>query len=234
MQLTVKDAAKFLNISEKTIYRMIKRGEMPAYKIFEQFRFNKSELLEWALAHRINVNFDGLSDEVDAGANTPLPTISEALNEGGVFYRVEGKDMSAVLQSIVKILHLPESIDRELLLKVLLARESLASTGIGDGIAIPHVRSPIIVQTAKPQVALCFPEQPVDFHAIDGKPVFAFFVLICPNIRLHLYLLSRLAFVLQNGSFKDVLRRQGLRDEIFKALSGLDTVSIKTGERIPE
>ncbi|MFA5793950.1 MAG: PTS sugar transporter subunit IIA [Candidatus Brocadiia bacterium] len=234
MQLTVKDAAKFLNIPEKTIYRMIKNGEIPACQVLDQFRFNKSELLEWALERKINVNLDSFSQETELGANTPLPTISDALREGGVFYRVGGKDMQSVLQSIVKILNLPESINRELLLKVLLARESLASTGIGGGIAIPHVRNPIIVQSAKPQIALCFPGNPVDFHAIDGKPVSALFVLICPNIRLHLYLLSRLAFILQNESFKEVLKRQGLSNEIFSVLNDIDTNPVKNEESAAE
>ena len=230
MQLTIKDAAKFLNIPEKNIYRMIKSGELPAYQVFDQFRFNKSELFEWALERKINVNLDSFSQEIELGGNIPLPTVSDALREGGIFYRVGGKDVSAVLQSIVNILNLPESINRELLLGVLLARESLASTGIGGGIAIPHVRNPIIVQSAKPQIALCFPEHPVDFHAIDGNPVFALFVLICPTIRLHLYLLSRLAFILLNESFRKVLKRRGLSKEIFSVLAGIDTNSIKNEE----
>ena len=48
MQLTVRDVARLLNVSEKTIYRWIKEASIPAYRVNEQYRFNRAELLEWA------------------------------------------------------------------------------------------------------------------------------------------------------------------------------------------
>jgi mannitol/fructose-specific phosphotransferase system IIA component (Ntr-type) len=89
-------------------------------------------------------------------------------------------------------------VDREFLYKVLLARESLGSTGIGDGIAIPHVRNPIVLHLSRPIVTLCFLERPVDFGALDGQPVNTLFTLISPTVRAHLHLLSRLAFTLRD------------------------------------
>jgi len=52
MQLTVRDAAKLLAVSEKTIYRWINQGSLPAYRVNEQYRFNRAELLEWATARK--------------------------------------------------------------------------------------------------------------------------------------------------------------------------------------
>ena len=90
---------------------------------------------------------------------------------GGIFYRLAGKDKPAVLRSVVEVLRLPDKVDREFLLQVLLAREALESTAIGDGIAIPHVRNPIVLHVPQPVVTLCFLEAPVDFGALDGQPV---------------------------------------------------------------
>ena len=59
---------------------------------------------------------------------------------------------------------------REFLYQILLARESLGSTGIGDGVAIPHVRNPVVLHVSEPVVTLSFLETPIDFHALDGKP----------------------------------------------------------------
>ena len=56
MQIDVKEAARLLDISEKTIYRWIRRGILPAYRVNAQYRFNRAELLEWATARRINVS----------------------------------------------------------------------------------------------------------------------------------------------------------------------------------
>lgn len=63
---------------------------------------------------------------------------------------------------VVEAMRLPEAVDREQLLQVLLAREALASTAIGDGVAIPHVRNPIVLHVARPAITLCLLERPVD------------------------------------------------------------------------
>jgi PTS system nitrogen regulatory IIA component len=113
---------------------------------------------------------------------------------------------------------LPDDVDREFLYQVLLARESLGSTGIGDGIAIPHVRNPIVLHLSRPIVTLCFLEQPIDFGALDGQPVSTLFTLISPTVRAHLHLLSRLAFTLRDPRFNAAVRQQASREELFEAL----------------
>ncbi len=144
----------------------------------------------------------------------PLPELSDALELGGVFYRIAGTDKPAVLRNIVQMLRLPDSVDREFLLQVLLAREALESTAIGDGIAIPHVRNPIVLHVPQPTMTLCFLEKPVDFGAIDGQPVHTLFTFISPTVKAHLHLLSRTAFALRNPEFKALVIQQAGRDEI--------------------
>jgi nitrogen PTS system EIIA component len=221
MQLAVRDAAGILNVSEKTIYRWIKEGRLPAYRVAEQYRFNRAELLEWATARKINVS-PGIFQEPE-GSHTALPTLVEALQTGGIHYRISGVDKQAVLRSVVDVMRLPDSVNREFLLQVLLARESLGSTGIGDGIAIPHVRNPIVLHIATPTITLCFLEHAIDFGAIDGKPVNILFTIISPTIRAHLHLLSNLAFVLRDGTFKAVLMHQESRDEILQGIRLIET-----------
>lgn len=216
-----------LSVSEKTIYRWINQGRLPAYRVGEQYRFNRSELLEWATAQRLNVSPDMFAEP--ESAETPQPSLLDALRAGGVFYRVEGRDKAAVLQSVVSLMPLPDDVDREFLLRVMLARESLGSTGIGDGIAIPHVRNPIVLHVARPMVTLVFLEQPIDFAALDGKPVGVLFNVISPTVRAHLHLLSRLAFVLREPQTRDALQRQASREEIYRCIeqveSRLDTAA---------
>jgi PTS system nitrogen regulatory IIA component len=217
MQLSVKDTASLLNVSEKTIYRWIKQQVIPFYRINEQFRFNRSELLDWATSRRIQVSPE-IFKEAETG-NASLPSLSEALKTGGISYRVGGNDKPTVLRSIVDLLNLPEEVDREFLYQVLMARETLGSTGIGDGIAIPHVRNPVVLHVSKPSMSLCFLDHPIDFHAIDGQPVSIFFTLISPTVRAHLHMLSRLGFVLQNKDFKAALKSQASREELMEKLS---------------
>src|SRR6185295_7028829 len=143
MQLMVRDVARLLNVSEKTVYRWITQGSLPAYRINDQYRFNRAELLEWATSNKINVSPEIFQEQDGNGAS--MPSLIDALQAGGIFYRMEGTDKASVLRAVVQHMRLPDEVDREFLLRVLLAREQLASTGIGDGVAIPHVRNPIVL-----------------------------------------------------------------------------------------
>ena len=217
MQVSVRTATEILNVSEKTIYRWIKQAIIPSYRIHEQFRFNRAELLEWATSRRIKV-----SPAIFEENELPLPGLLEALKAGGIFYRLGGSDRPSVLREIVEVLKLPEEVDRAYLCEVLLARETLGSTGIGDGIAIPHVRNPVVMHVAKPTVTLCFLEHPIDFRAIDNQPVRILFTLISPTVRAHLHLLSRLGFLLHNAPFREALLAEASRDDILAALAAAE------------
>jgi PTS system nitrogen regulatory IIA component len=212
MQLTVRDAARLLSVSEKTVYRWINQGHLPAYRVNEQYRFNRAELLEWATSNKINVSVDIFHEPESTSA--PLPGLVDALQAGGIFYRISGGDKETVLRSVVDTMRLPDEVDRDFLFRVLLAREALGSTGIGDGIAIPHVRNPVVLHVQRPSICLCFLEKPIDFGALDGKPVFALFSMISPTVRAHLHLLSRLSFALHNPAFKEVITCQAAREDI--------------------
>lgn len=220
MDITVKEAARLLNVSEKSIYRWIKQGNLPAYRINEQYRFNRTELLEWATAGKINVSTEIFREPGDT--TDQMPTIEEALQTGGIYYRIEGRDKESVLRSVVEHMRLPDEVDREFLLQVLLAREELGSTSIGDGIAIPHVRNPVVLHVPRPSMTLCFLETPIEFGAIDGKPVQALFTLVSPTIRGHLHMLSRLSFALRQDVFIEMIRRQGTREEILHHVRGIE------------
>lgn len=221
MQLSVREVAGLLNVSEKTVYRWVSERSLPGYRLSGQYRFRRSEILEWASANKVNVS-PMLIQESDSEAG-PLPDLGEALQAGGVYYRISGTDKASALRGVVEVLRLPEEVDRVFLLQVLLAREQLASTGIGDGIAIPHTRNPIVLHVQKPLVTLCFLEQPVDYGALDGKPVHALFALISPSVRAHLHLLSRLAFALRDPQLKSLVHSQASRDELLGLIKRINT-----------
>jgi PTS system nitrogen regulatory IIA component len=226
MDMTVRDASRVLNVSEKTIYRWITKGVLPAYRINEQYRFNRAELLEWVNSKRnLQVSPD-LFREQD-NHDTPLPTLSAALKAGGIVYRVGGKDKPSVLRSMVECMQLPDAVDREFLYQVLLARESLGSTAVGEGVALPHPRNPIVLRIEHPLVNLSFLEEPVDFGALDGQKVHTLFSLVSPTVRVHLHLLARLAFALRNREFKEALRQQLSRERILSSLEQVEASFVR-------
>jgi PTS system nitrogen regulatory IIA component len=216
MNLSVRDAAGLLKVSEKTIYRWIKQQAIPAYRMQDQYRFNRAEILEWATSRRLNVSSEIFLEPEAAGQ--PIPSLLAALQAGGVFYRVSGFDKESALREVVQVLRLPDEVDREFLLRVLLAREAIAPTAVGDGIAIPHVRNPVVLHVDRPSLALCFLERPIEYSALDGKPVGTLFTVMSPTTRAHLHLMSKLSFVLRDARVRRVIREQAPREEIFQQM----------------
>ncbi|HTX72962.1 MAG TPA: PTS sugar transporter subunit IIA [Rectinemataceae bacterium] len=221
MQLSVKDAAALLTVPEKTIYRWIKQGSLPSHYVNEEYRFNRSELLEWATEQGIQPSPDIFSGEEGGGA--ALPDLSQALEAGGIAYDLAGENQAEVLRSLVDLLKLPGDVDRDYLYEVLMARETLGSTGIGDGIAIPHVRNPVVLQVSRPTLTLCFLARPIDFRAIDNKPVDTLFAIISPTVKSHLHLLSRLGYVLRNGEFREAVRSRAGRELLMRSLAAAES-----------
>jgi nitrogen PTS system EIIA component len=228
MQLTVRAVSRLFKVPEKTIYRWIEQDNLPASIIDGQYGFNRGELVEWATARHIPV-----PDEVFQQPDTivaALPSLVEALEAGGIFQRLKGADKASALRAVVAAMPLPEQVDRCLLLQMLLARESLQSTGVGEGIAIPHVRNPMVLHVRHPMIALCFLEPPVEFGALDSKPVYALFSLVSPSPRVHLHLLSRLAFALCDAEFKEAIKRRAAQKEILSAARRVEA-NLKSGSR---
>ena len=212
MQITPRQAATYLGVTEATLRRWIKDRGLPVHRVNERLHLNAIEVWEWAVAHGVAAS-RSLLEEAQRSPEV-VPLLSRLLEIGGIHRDVEGDDKSAVLAAIVQRLPLSPEVDREFLLAVLDAREAMGSTGIGDGIAIPHVRNPILLHVEEPFVSLCLLRRPVDFDAIDDKPVHAVFLVVSPSVPSHLRVLAQLGFVLRDADVRGLLARRAPSEEI--------------------
>jgi len=225
MFLKVTAIAEVLGVPEKTVLNWIKNQGLPAYKQNDRYQINRVDLLEWATNHGVSIPPDVFATSEEQRNRLK---VSDALRQGGIHYDLPGETPAAALKEVIARLTLPTYLDPEYLLQTLLAREALGSTALGDGIAIPHVRNPIVGQTLEPAICLCFLKNPIDFDAVDGKPVTILFTLITPNVTVHLNLLAKLAFLLHDQPFKELLHRPGSEAEILSAITALENSIIKT------
>jgi PTS system nitrogen regulatory IIA component len=232
MQLNVREAARLLHLSEKTVYRWVQQGKLPASKINDQYRFHRADLLEWATAHKISVSPELFRQPESEAA--PSVALAAALRVGGIHSRVSGSDRVTALESVVRMLPLPEEVDRAFLLQLLLARESLGSTGLGGGIAVPHVRNPIVMHVPEPMITLCFLDKPIEFGAVDGQPVHTLFTIVSPTIRAHLSLLARLAFALRQPAFAETIAKKRSPEAIFRDAAAVDRAVAMTNPEAEE
>ena len=220
MQLTARDAARLLGVPEAALKRWLRSDELAATRVNEQYRFNKIDLLEFATARNLEISPQLLA-EVEQPA---LPSLAEALRAGGVHRGVSGADKATILRAVVDRLPLPGPADRDLLHRVLLAREALGSTGFGNGIAIPHPRNPIVLRIQKPEVAICYLDRPIDFEAIDGKPVHTLVTLVSPSTRKHLHLLAIVAAALRDRAVLAKLKAKAGLDELLPEIARVEAV----------
>ncbi len=218
MELNVRDAARYLNVPEDAVYRWIDDEAIPFSRVNDQFKLNTTELLEWASARGMRVAIDAVRDPANHA-----PSLAAALKAGGV-RRLEGlASREAALEAMAQQLPLDDESDRPTLREMVLARELLASSGLGDGIAIPHVRAPIVVQGAAASVSVWYLEPPVDFGAPDKKPVGAAFLLVTPTPKAHLQLLSRVAAALHDPAFNQALREKAPLERLFEQARRLES-----------
>jgi len=224
MFLKITDLAAATGVDEKAVLDWIKNKGLPAHKQDDRYQINRVDLLEWATNKGITIppEIFTVSDE-----NPDRPLVSEALLNGGIFYDLPGNTPESALHEVVYRLKLPPGLDPEFLLQTLLAREALGSTAFGNGIAIPHVRNPIVGQTSESAISLCFLKNPIDFDAIDGQPVTILFTLVTPNVKAHLHLLAKLAFLLHDSGFQTVLHRPGTEAEIMTVVRALEETILR-------
>lgn len=216
MELTTSDVARLFRVSAGTVVRWVQDENLPASEVDSQYRFNREELLEWATIHKLAIPAAILQPA--RGGQAAEPSLADALACGGVAYGVAGSERAELLRAALQGLPLPDDADREALLGLFLARERMGTTAVGDGIAIPHPRCPLVLGLPHSAVRLCFLAQPHDFGAADGKPVDTLFLMACRTVHEHLQLLARLATALRSEAFRQVLAQRAAAAEIIAAL----------------
>ncbi|HCC37255.1 MAG TPA: PTS sugar transporter subunit IIA [Treponema sp.] len=144
--------------------------------------------------------------------------LSRLIERGGVYYDIAGGNAGEALADLVGRLPVFPNLDKEVLLRAVLEREALMSTGIGKGIALPHPRTPLLKETDEPFAALAFTSRPVDWSAPDGNKVHAIFLIVSKSVKQHLNALSKINFLCREEKIMSLLDARSPKDEIIAAL----------------
>jgi PTS system nitrogen regulatory IIA component len=226
--LSFGEAVGYLGVDERTARRWIRSRGLPVHRADERLFVNPVELWEWATEQGMAVSPELL--ERARQAPDAVAPISTLLAIGGIHHDVAGTTPAEVLRAVVDRLPLPASTDRAFLATALAAREAMGSTGVGHGIAIPHVRNPIVLQVSDPFVSLCLLATPLDYGAVDGQPVHSLFTVISPTVSVHLRMLAELSLLLQDSALRDDLQRRATGERILARIRALE----EAGTRIPQ
>jgi PTS system nitrogen regulatory IIA component len=143
--------------------------------------------------------------------------ILEALHKNAIIDDLQAKDKKGILEELVAPLVETTGIDQATLVKVLIERERLGSTGIGGGVGIPHGK---LAELKSIVLGVGLSRSGVDFESMDGKPTHIFFLLLTPenSTGVHLKLLARISRLLKKEPFKERLLQARDRDEIYHTI----------------
>jgi PTS system nitrogen regulatory IIA component len=197
--LTIEEVARYLRVSERTVYDWAQKGEIPSGKIGTVWRFKKTEIEQW-------VN-DRLS------ANKLIPQfnsihIATVISPDRIIFLNYSTKKEALLALADNLANAPQIKNRQELAQEILKREDLMSTAMGRGIAIPHVRlssvTDLVVSVGISQTDI------IDFQTLDDEPVRLIF-MIAAAYNQHAYYLQTLSL------FSARLKNQELRNALLAA-----------------
>lgn len=147
--------------------------------------------------------------------------ILDVLHKEAILVNLEARDKKGILEELVAPVARIADINHEDLVRVLMERERLGSTGIGKGIGIPHGK---LNDLKSLFLGFGLSRQGVDFESIDGRPTHIFFLLVAPedSTGLHLRLLAQISRALKNELFRERLLSATDKDEIVSIIEEED------------
>ena len=151
--------------------------------------------------------------------------MSEIIEEENIIPDLKAKDKNGVLEELAEAVSNREpSINKRDLVRVLIERERLGSTGIGDGVAIPHGKMNGIKH---PLISFGRSNKGLDFDSMDGQTAYLFFLLVAPenSSSVHLQVLAKIAKILKNSTIRKNLMEARTKEEIYQTIIQTDEES---------
>jgi nitrogen PTS system EIIA component len=207
--LTIEEVAKYLRVSERTVYDWAQKGEVPSGKIGTVWRFKKSEIEKW------------VNDRLSSGSR-PSPSgtqiqVKNILSPDRIIFLNHSTKHDALVELANNLSTAPQVKNAQELSVEILKREELMSTAIGRGIAIPHVRLSSVTDLVM-SVGIS-KHDIIDFQTIDDTPVKLLF-MIAASYNQHAYYLQTLSF------FSTKLKNKDLRDGLLSVTTPIDAYNL--------
>lgn len=211
--LTIEEVARYLRVSERTVYDWAQKGEIPSGKIGTVWRFKKTEIERW-------VN-ERLTSNKSTG-NFGAVQVQNIISPDRILFLNHSKKRDALVTLAENLASAPQVKNRQEIVAEILRREDLMSTAIGRGIAIPHVRlssvTDLVVSVGISQVDI------IDFQSLDDVPVRLLF-MIAAAYNQHAYYLQTLSFFssrLKGTELRTQLLQCKTPQEVYRLLASQD------------
>ena len=210
--LTIEEVAKYLRVSERTVYDWAQKGEIPSGKIGTVWRFKKAEIEKW------------VNDRLSMNRMTPqfaAIQVQNIISPDRILFLNHASKRDSLLALADNLANAPQVKNRQELASEILKREELMSTAIGRGIAIPHVRlSSVTDLVVSVGISQC---DVIDFQTLDDQPVRLMF-MIAAAYNQHAYYLQTLSY------FSTKLKNKDLRASLLAVKNPAEGYALLTSQ----
>lgn len=219
--MTLEELARHIGMDAREIRKLAEKGVLPGTMVGGQWRFNRAQMLDWLQREMHSLSqrdIENLERATASGGHGDL-LISTLLGAEGVNLNLPARSRNSALRELANLAENTGLVwDKAALIEALEERESLASTALPGGIALPHPRRPMPYATAEPLV--CFGRVPsgLPFNAPDGRLTDLFFLIISHDDKHHLRVLARLALLL-DSDLPSELRTVETDEEALEAIT---------------
>jgi PTS system nitrogen regulatory IIA component len=241
MDLKIKDVAELLKVSETTVRRWLTDGKIPAYRLNHQYRFSRMEIEDWVMSRKLTQpassstsphKSENESSQENDESNQEIPggsnqfSLYRAVNKGDVYDNIPGNTKEEVILAAMKLIARRYELDADVISELLLDRERLMPTALNHGLAVPHTRD-FLLNTHYDVISIVFPQKPIEYGALDGKPVHTLFFLFACKDKRHLHLLAKLAHLSSNVEALKLLESHPNKNTLLEFIKGWES-NIKT------
>lgn len=206
--MSLEEFAKHVAMDVREVRRLADRGKLPGHKIGGQWRFNRARVTEWLqqemhtldearlIAVERAMSDAGVDDVDDSGM-----VMTDLIDLDGVDVAFPARTRASVLRELVKLADRTGLLyDGGGLLQAVEQRESLCSTALPKGVAIPHPRQPMPYASAEPLICVARVSGGIAFGAPRGELTRLFFLICCHTDRYHLHVLARMMRILDEDT----------------------------------
>lgn len=232
MDLKIKDVAELLNVSETTIRRWLTEGKIPAYRIHHQYRFSRMEIENWVMSCRLKqskgnflpieeeqiypvVDKKQVAEKIESSMGQQQFSLFRAIHRGDVITDVKATTKEGIIKETVQKIEGLLSLDANVLTDLLLDRERLMPTALNNEIAVPHTRE-FLIKKPFDVVVVVYLEKPIDWGALDEKPVHTLFFLFACDDKRHLHLLAKIAHLISEEGALTYLQQRPEKGELLE------------------
>lgn len=224
--MTLAEVAAYLRLAEKTVLRMVHKGQIPCAKVASQWRFLRSMIDDWLIAKMQVLPRNDLARVIESSPDT-VP-LSRLLKEEYILLNLRPGSKEEVLHQLVEPLVRTGLVEQEqIFLDKLLDRESIVSTAIGRGIAIPHLRNPDENPRGGPNLVVGICREGTDFAALDQGKTHLFFLLCTDSEVVHLRVLAKVNRIAARKETMVQLKEAKSADEVLRVLVRADQEGVQ-------